>query len=77
MPLTAGARLGPYQILVAIGAGGMGEVYRAREERARLDTAAADVSVAIGAVLKQCLEKDPDSACTTSPTFACWWTTPR
>jgi hypothetical protein len=55
----------------------MGEVYRAREERARLDTAAADVSVAIGAVLKQCLEKDPDSACTTSPTFACWWTTPR
>jgi hypothetical protein len=30
MPLTAGARLGPYEISGAIGAGGMGEVYRAR-----------------------------------------------
>jgi hypothetical protein len=33
VPLTQGTRLGPYEIQSAIGAGGMGEVYRARDIR--------------------------------------------
>ena len=39
MPLSAGTRLGPYEIVAPIGAGGMGEVYKARDTR--LDRAVA------------------------------------
>ena len=39
MALTAGTRLGPYEILAHIGAGGMGEVYRARDTKLDRDVA--------------------------------------
>jgi eukaryotic-like serine/threonine-protein kinase len=52
MPICPGTRLGSYEILAAIGAGGMGEVYRAKD--AKLDR-----EVAIK-VLPEALALDPD-----------------
>jgi eukaryotic-like serine/threonine-protein kinase len=51
MPLAPGTKLGPYEILSALGAGGMGEVYRARDTR-------LDRSVAIK-ILPAHLSTDP------------------
>jgi eukaryotic-like serine/threonine-protein kinase len=39
MTITAGTKLGPYEVSGAIGAGGMGEVYRARDTRLNRDVA--------------------------------------
>ncbi len=52
MPLEAGRQLGPYEIVSAIGAGGMGEVYKARDTR-------LDRTVAIK-VLPEHVASDPD-----------------
>src|SRR4051812_14966170 len=52
MPLTAGDKVGPYEIIAPIGAGGMGEVYRARDPQLERDIAVK--------VLPRVLANDPD-----------------
>src|SRR6185436_11292122 len=52
MPLAAGSRLGSYEILAPLGAGGMGEVYRARDPKL-----AREVAIKI---LPDALAQDPD-----------------
>jgi serine/threonine protein kinase len=39
MALAAGTRVGPYEVLMPVGAGGMGEVYRARDTKLDRDVA--------------------------------------
>src|SRR5580700_2287005 len=52
MSLTSGARLGPYEIVAPLGAGGMGEVFRARDTRLKREVAIK--------VLPQGTSLDPD-----------------
>src|SRR6202022_4892540 len=52
MPLSVGDRLGPYEIVAPIGAGGMGEVYRARDTKLKRNVAVK--------VLPDAFARDPD-----------------
>ena len=52
MPLERGTRLGPYEIESALGAGGMGEVYRARDTKLKRDVAIK--------ILPAAFARDPD-----------------
>src|SRR6202451_610498 len=52
MPLQPGEKLGPYEIVAPVGAGGMGEVYRARDARLNRDVAIK--------VLPAAFARDPD-----------------
>src|SRR6202162_4395189 len=53
MTLSAGTRLGPYEIVAPLGAGGMGEVYRARDSKLKREVAIK--------VLPQSLAADADA----------------
>jgi serine/threonine protein kinase len=52
MSVAPGTRIGPYDVISMLGAGGMGEVYRARDSR-------LDRSVAIK-ILPESFRKDPE-----------------
>ncbi|MFY9560396.1 MAG: serine/threonine protein kinase, partial [Terriglobales bacterium] len=60
MTLTAGTKLGPYEIQAPLGAGGMGEVYRARDTRLERDVAikVLPASLSSDSNLKQRLERE-------------------
>ena len=58
MPLDAGTQLGPYEILSPIGAGGMGEVYRARDTRLDRTVAIKVLPEHVAADLKQRFERE-------------------
>ena len=81
MPLTPGTRLGPYEIAAPLGAGGMGEVYRARDTR--LDRIVADQSAARTSFLdtrklKQRFEREARAiSALNHPTFAAFTTSAR
>jgi len=60
MALNSGTRLGPYEILTSLGAGGMGEVYRAKDTRLGRDVAIKILPASISAdsVAKQRFERE-------------------
>ena len=64
MSLTAGTRLGPYQITAQIGEGGMGEVYRATDTNLKRAVALK--------VLPASVATDPDRLPVFSARHMCW-----
>jgi len=73
MPLASGTKLGPYEILSPLGAGGMGEVYRARDSRLDRDVAikVLPASLASDANLRQRLEREAKSVSRLSHPHIC------
>ncbi|WP_433966205.1 protein kinase domain-containing protein [Tunturiibacter gelidiferens] len=74
MALTSGTRLGPYEILAPVGAGGMGEVYRARDTRLGRDVAVKILSthLSFDPGLKQRFEREARAVCLlTHPNICC------
>jgi serine/threonine protein kinase len=63
-PVTVGNRVGPYEILGLLGAGGMGEVYRARDTRLKRDVALK--------ILPEAFTNDPERMADSSAKLKYW-----
>jgi hypothetical protein len=74
MPLSSGDRLGPYEVVAPLGAGGMGEVYRARDTRLGRDVALKVLpsEVANDIPRRQRFEREARSVAATRQTFTGW-----
>jgi serine/threonine protein kinase len=66
MPLSSGTKLGPYEILAPLGAGGMGEVYRAKDTKLGRDVAVKILPAALAQ------DADPRSARRARPPRRLW-----
>src|SRR5215472_5052175 len=73
MPLASGTKLGPYEIQSSLGAGGMGEVYRARDSRLDRDVAlkVLPAHLSSDASLKQRLEREAKAVSKLSHAHIC------
>src|ERR1700726_1883494 len=73
MTLTSGSKLGPYEILSPLGAGGMGEVYRARDTRLDRDVAVKVLRTSLSSdpSLRQRLEREAKAASKLSHPHIC------
>lgn len=73
MPLAPGTRLGPYEIVAPAGAGGMGEVYRARDTRLGRDVAikVLPADVASDPALRQRLDREARAVSSLSHPHIC------
>jgi serine/threonine protein kinase len=61
MPLTAGTRFGRYDIVGPLGAGGMGDVYRARDSKLHREVVPETTPPEVRELLERCLRKNPRS----------------
>ena len=66
MPLPTGAKLGPYEIVAPLGAGGMGEVYRARDTRLQRDVAVKVLPPAFASDLERLRRFEQEALATAS-----------
>ena len=66
MPLSAGTRLGPYEIGAPIGKGGMGEVYRARDTKLDREVAIKTLPSALVADTDRLARFEREAGATTS-----------